>query len=185
MPIHVALLRGINVGGHARVAMADLRALCEDLGHREVRTYVQSGNVGFTSDETDTRALAEELAARLARDLDVSPAVVVRSAAGLAAVVAANPFPTAAADDPTTVHVAFLTGDPADPTAFDVDAAAFAPEELAVGDRVLYLHLPGGIGRSRLAAELARRRTGVDMTVRNWRTVDRLLAMASPDTPAT
>ena len=178
MPTHVALLRGINVGGHARVVMADLRRLCEHLGHREVRTYVQSGNVVFESGETDTDMLATELAGRLATELGFAPAVVVRTAGEIADVVAANPFPDAADVDPTTVHVAFLSAQPTDPGAYAVDATAHAPEQVVVGDRVLYLYLPDGIGRSRLAADLTRRRTGVEMTVRNWRTVGRLLAMA-------
>lgn len=176
---YIALLRGINVGGHNRVAMADLRALCTDLGHGDVRTYVQSGNVVFTSDRADPDGLGEELTDRIAAELGVSPTVVVRTADELAAVAADNPFADQAAADPTKVHAAFLSVAPPDPSHFAVEAADFAPEEVVAGDRVLYLHLPGGIGRSRLATELGRRAREVELTVRNWRTVDKLLDLAA------
>ena len=178
MTTYVALLRGINVGGRARLAMADLRGLLADLGHGDPRTYLQSGNAVFTSDRTDVEALADELATRIAADLGVSPAVLLRTAAELADVVAANPYPEAAAADPTTVHAAFLSSEPPDPSGFSFPAQDYAPEEAALGDRVLYLHLPGGLGRSRLAADLAKRPGGVDVTVRNWRTVTKVAELA-------
>lgn len=174
----IALLRGINVGGRNKVAMADLRAVCEALGHDDVRTYVQSGNVVFATDNDDLTAVGTQLRARLGSELDVTPTVMVRTADELAAVVADNPFAEHAEDDPTKVHAAFLSEEPADPELLEFDPDSYVPEAIAVGDRVRYLHLPGGIGRSKLADDLARRRTGVEVTVRNWRTVTRLLEMA-------
>ena len=79
MATHVALLRGINLGGKNKVAMADLRALVGELGHADVVTYIQSGNVLFTSDETDTEALATALEEAISASLGVKPAVVVLS----------------------------------------------------------------------------------------------------------
>lgn len=178
MTTYVALLRGINVGGRNRLAMGDLRALLTDLGHGEPRTYLQSGNAVFTSERTDADALARELEARLSADLGVSPAVIVRTGRELADVASANPYAEAAAD-PTRVHVAFLSAEPSDLEAFAFDPDEYAPEELSRGDRVLYLSLPGGLGRSRLAADLAKRRTDVDVTIRNWRTVAALADMVT------
>lgn len=174
---YVALLRGVNVGGRNTLAMADLRGVVTDAGHTDARTYVQSGNVVFRSSVHDAAAVAAGLEERLASHLGVPSTVVLRTADQLADVVAANPFRAEADTDPAKVHVAFLAQLPADPDAFAFDPELYAPERLAVGDVVLYLHLPGGIGRSRLATELTRRRTGVEMTLRNWRTVTRLLAM--------
>lgn len=173
MTTYVALLRGVNVGGHNRLAMADLRALLADLGHGDPRTYVQSGNAVFSSDRTDD--IGRELAQRLSADLDVTATVMIRTADELTAVAAANPYSEPADADPTKVHVAFLSAEPADPSVFDVEPDDYAPEELTAGDRVLYLHLPDGIGRSRLAEDVSRRTSGVAVTVRNWRTVARLL----------
>lgn len=175
---YIALLRGINVGGHNRLAMADLRGVLADLGHGDVRTYVQSGNAVFTSTRTDPEAIGAALRQRLGTDFDVSPTVMVRTAEDLAAIVQANPFAEQAQQEPTTVHVAFLSSQPTDATALGVDPDEYAPEQLALGDRVVYLHLPGGMGRSRLATDLGKRRSGVEMTVRNWRTVSKLLEMA-------
>lgn len=178
MVTFIALLRGINVGGRNKVAMADLRHLCEDLGHRDVRAYVQSGNVVFATDRLDAEAVGTELTHRMTADLGVAPAVVVRSVEELAAVVAANPFEEEAGTDPTKVHAAFLSAEPSEPEVFDFDPEVYAPERCAAGDRVRYLLLPDGIGRSRLATDLAKRPAGVQVTVRNWRTVTKLLAMA-------
>ena len=179
MVTYVALLRGINVGGRNKVAMAGLRALLTELGHVQPRTYLQSGNAVFASDRTDADALAAELQGRIAARLGVSPAVLLRTAQELAEVVAANPYAEAAAADPTKVFAAFLSAEPSDPEALAFDVEAYAPEQLAVGQRVRYLHLPAGLGRSRLAEDLARRRRDVDVTIRNWRTVTTLADMVA------
>ena len=105
MPTHVALLRGINVGGRNRVAMADLREVVTSLGHTEVTTYVQSGNVVFTSPDADPDALAAALEQRIGERLSVRPRLVVLSRAELAAVVAANPFPDET--NPKCLHALF------------------------------------------------------------------------------
>src|SRR5919108_5080455 len=105
MPTHVALLRGINVGGRNKVAMADLRAVVESLGHGNVATYIQSGNVVFTSDNTDSSAIAAEVERALEEVLGVRSSVVVLSRAELAKVIADNPFPDEA--DPKHLHAIF------------------------------------------------------------------------------
>lgn len=181
MGTYVALLRGINVGGRNKVRMAELRSLCEGLGHHHVRTYVQSGNVVFASDQRDPEAIATGLREGMRTGLGVDPTVTVRDANELAAIVAANPFAEAAEADPTKVHVAFLAAEPAEPAELEFDPDVYAPEAIAVGERVRYLHLPRGMGRSRLAEELSRRRVGTRITVRNWRTVTALLAMSEVD----
>src|SRR5689334_18419457 len=107
MPTHVALLRGINVGGQNRVPMPDLRKTVISLGHTDVATYIQSGNVLFTTEETDTAALAAALERAIAKDFDVSPPVVVLSRDELARVVADNPYPDEA--NQKLVHAIFLT----------------------------------------------------------------------------
>lgn len=177
----IALLRGVNVGGRRRVPMAPLRAALADAGFTAVRTYVQSGNV-VLDDRGDVAPA--DVARRIARVIDerfdVATAVEVRTREQLAAIVADNPFPEAVAT-PTALHVAFLSA-PVEPAALaDVDAAAYAPERFALRGRALYLHLPDGIGRSPLAQALSERRLGVRATVRNWRTVAALLALADAE----
>lgn len=177
MTTFVALLRGINVGGHNRVPMADLRRLLSDLGHEDVRTYVQSGNAVFTSDRDDPDVVGHELRTALADELDVSPTVMVLPVEEFRAIADANPYPDEAATDPKKVHVAFLSAVPSDPGVFAFDPDEYAPEESTLLGRALYLHLPDGMGRSPLATDLGRRRSDVEVTVRNWRTVTKLLEM--------
>jgi len=169
----VALLRGINVGGHKRVAMADLRQLLTGLGFDDVRTYVQSGNAVFTSDTNDPPMLATAIAAELARSLGFDVPVIVRSRTALTKVVQDNPFP-AAANDPTKLHVTFLA-DPLPPAALrDLDPGLYEPEEFATRKREIYLSLPNGLGVSKLAVAVEKR-LEVPGTTRNWRTVTALL----------
>jgi uncharacterized protein (DUF1697 family) len=173
----VALLRGINVGGKNKLAMADLRACVTGLGWTDVATYVQSGNVVFdtaASGETDPGSTLRG-AIKATYGLDI--AVVTRSAAEWRAIVDANPFGDPAADDGTKVHVAF-TADPIGDLGCAIDVAAFAPEQMQVAEREVYLWLPGGIGRSPLATALTRA-GGPPSTVRNWNTVTAIMRMVA------
>jgi uncharacterized protein (DUF1697 family) len=184
MPTHVALLRGVNVGGRNKLAMADLRKLVESLGHGDVATYIQSGNVVFTSKDSDTAAIAARLERALEETLGVRSSVVVLSRAELAEVVADNPFPDEA--NPKNLH-AVLRGEEVG----DEEAAAVAEAErrarekgsrdqAKVVGRTVYLRTPDGFGRSELAAQLARAKPGPGDrggTARNWATVTKLLAM--------
>jgi uncharacterized protein (DUF1697 family) len=181
MPRYVALLRGINLGGRNRVAMADLRQLTEALGHTEVVTYINSGNVVFTSPDTDCGALADAIEQAIARSLAVRPAVVVLSRADLAQVIADNPFPDEA--NPRCLHAVFRRLDLAPDAIAAVEEAqqrarakGSRDEAVPVG-RALFLHTPDGLGRSELAAQLSRSGVQADGTARNWATVTRLAAM--------
>lgn len=180
MNTYVALLRGINVGGHKQVAMADLRALAARLGYARVATWIQSGNLVFASADP-AEAIAPALSAGIAADLGVPDVAVVTRAAGeLAAVLDANPFPEARAD-PKTLVVYFLDRPPSpDAAAALVEAAhSCAPERLAVVGREVYAHLPDGQGRASLPALVGRYLKGHVVTARNWRTVEKLRAMAA------
>jgi uncharacterized protein (DUF1697 family) len=178
---HIALLRGINVGGRNKVAMADLRRVVSDIGHTEVATYIQSGNVAFAAADSaiESRQLAGDLERAIAGELAVRPAVVVASRAELEQVVAANPFGDE--PNPKAVHAVFL---PEVPGPEEVAAVALAVErarakrsrdEAVVTGKALYLWTPDGFGRSELAVELNRggaRRTPAPLgTARNWATV--------------
>ena len=170
----VALLRGINVGGRGKLPMSDLRAIATGLGYQDVATYIQSGNLVLSTGDGAAK-VATDLAAVIASASDVSPAVVVRTRAQLAEVVATNPF-LARGEDPDHVHVVFTDG-PAKAALADLALDRYEPEQaIAVGSE-LHLFLPGGVGRSRLAADLGRRKGAVG-TQRGWRTVTKLLELA-------
>jgi uncharacterized protein (DUF1697 family) len=176
MPAYVALLRGINVGGNRMIKMADLRDVFAAAGAQDVATYIQSGNVVFTHPARSERTLAAELEKRIAAAAGFPVPVVLRTAGQLARVIEDSPFRGADADH---LHVAFLAAPAANAPAFD--ARAFAPERYAAVGRELYLYLPEGMGRSKLAAAvLARPKAiGAAATARNWRTVLQLNELAS------
>jgi uncharacterized protein (DUF1697 family) len=185
VPTHLALLRGINLGGHNKIAMADLRKVATALGHTDVTTYIQSGNVVFTTKDTDTAALAAAFERAIAEGLGIRPRVVVLSRDELAQVVADNPYPDE--PNPKNVHAIFLSEDPS-PDLMDTVAAASrqvaqkgSRDSAQVAGRTVYLHTPDGYGRSELAALLARagggKSAGIAGTARNWATVTKLLAL--------
>lgn len=186
MRTHVVLLRGINVGGHGRLPMADLRAAVEGVGHTDVATYIQSGNVVLTTSLTDTEAITQDIENALGGAAPhLRTAAVVLSRADLAHVVTDNPFPEER--DPKHLHVTFRRGAMTAETiaafaaAQDRAHARGSRDEAAVVGRHLYLRTPDGLGRSELAAQLARPATRAAdtavTTTRNWATVTRLLAM--------
>ena len=180
MTTYAALLRGINVGGSKKVPMAELRALMEGLGHDGVRTHLQSGQAVFTAGHGDEESLAAELAQAIQKHFGFAVDVIVRDHAYLRAVAEACPFP-AAELEARQLHVTYYSA-PVDEARFaDIDRAAFLPEEFRLGDRALYLYAPDGLGRSKLAEQLSRRRLnkGVIATSRNWNTVVKLVEMTA------
>jgi uncharacterized protein (DUF1697 family) len=172
--VYVALLRGINVGGKAKVAMAALRETCAAVGCEDVVTYIQSGNVVLESKLTADK-LRTALEEAIAKDFGFSPAVMIRTAKEWAAVVDHNPYPDA---DDKTVHVGFLHAAPDAATKKCLAAIDCAPEELTVVGREIYLHLPNGMGRAALPVQMERCLRPTAVTVRNWRTVTKLVELS-------
>ncbi|MFJ6790664.1 DUF1697 domain-containing protein [Streptomyces angustmyceticus] len=178
MSRQIALLRGINVGGHNSFPKAKQLELAESLGYRDVSVLLQTGNIVFADPGTAPSDTARVIHERIADELGLTVPVVVRTRDELAAAVAANPFPLAA-PEPKSLHVTFLSAEPADTSRLDaLDAATFAPDQYRLIGRELYLWCPGGIGRSKLADAVGRARLGVTATARNWNTVTKLLALA-------
>ena len=172
----VALLRGINVGRAKRVAMAELRALVEDLGYGEVRTLLNSGNLVFSTPRASAGDAAARIEAAIAKRLGVSSRVTVLSAAELAAAVEANPL-LDIADNPSRLFVAFLA-DPKDRRLEGLMKKDWAPEALALGPRVAYVWCPAGQLESPLFEQI-NRALGDGVTTRNWTTVMKLQALAA------
>ncbi|GGU64230.1 hypothetical protein GCM10010498_21960 [Streptomyces cavourensis] len=175
---YAALLRGINVSGHKRVPMPELRAVLGELGHTDIATHLQSGNAVFRSGSEDEDALAAALEQAVHQRFGFPVGCVVRSGAYLAAVAEACPYPAAELEG-RQLHVTYFDR-PVDADRFAaLDAGTFLPEAFALGDRCLYLYAPDGIGRSKLAEVLARPRQtqGLTATTRNWNTVAKLVEM--------
>lgn len=172
MTRYVALLRGVNVGGRNKVSMAALRDVVESLGHTEVATFIQSGNVVFTAAKRVQPSAIED-AIRRAFGIDVD--VILRTDRELGRSIEANPFGDR---DLSKVHVGFMAAKPAASVVAELDVARFAPDEFVQRNRELYLHLPNGMGRSKLAPYLDRQ-LKVPTTVRTWKTVTKLYELAS------
>jgi uncharacterized protein (DUF1697 family) len=182
MASHVALLRGINLAGRNKVPMADLREVVASLGHTGVTTYIQSGNVLFSTEDADTAKLASELESAIADRFGISSAVVVLTRDELAEVLKGNPY--ADEPEPRFVHVVFLSAEPPQDLLDRIAAAQSAaqakgsPDSVTVAGRALFLHTPGGYGTSELGKLLASVKSkGVTITARNWATACKLLAL--------
>ncbi|MEU3600319.1 DUF1697 domain-containing protein [Streptomyces sp. NPDC006798] len=175
---YAALLRGINVGGHRRVPMAELREVLEGLGHGGVATYLQSGNAVFTSPRGDEDALARELERAIEERFGFAVDTLVRDAAYLRAVADGCPFPAAELEG-RRLHVTFFSQQVTAERFAAVDRRAHSPEDFRLGDRALYLYAPDGLGRSKLADALARPTLtrGLVATTRNWNTVRKLVEL--------
>jgi len=172
------MLRGVNVGGHNQIKMEDLRALCESLGLRDARTYIPSGNVVFRAKERDLAHLAERIGGAIQQRCGFLPGVVTRSASGLRAAMARNPFPTQAAQDPGRLLAIFLSAAP-DPEALAKTLKInVGPEEIRFDHQELYIYYPKGQGQSKLTLPLVEKTLGTSGTGRNWNTVTKLLEMA-------
>ena len=190
----VSLLRGINVGGRNKVPMAELREVVAALGHDGVTTYIQSGNVLFTTADTDTAKLAAALESAIEGRFGLWSSVVVLSRDELAGVLAANPYPDE--PNPRMVHVVFLNGSPPQDLLERISAAESAVAAKGSRDTVqlagpaagqppaLFLHTPDGFGTSELAQNVfkilappKKSQPGLAATARNWATATKLLSM--------
>lgn len=175
--VYVALLRGINVGGKHKLPMADLAALCVAAGCSRVVTHIQSGNVAFAASPAVAAALPVALQAAIQARFGFAVPVVVRSATELAAVVQANPFVQPGADD-QPLHVAFLARQPEPARVAALDPQRSPGDAFAVRGADVYLHLPNGVAGTRLSNAWLDAKLATTSTVRNWRTVRDLLALA-------
>jgi uncharacterized protein (DUF1697 family) len=178
VPRYAALLRSVNVAGHGRIAMQELRASFESLGYGDVTTYIQTGNVLFTTGSKSEAKIAAAIEERLAEDFGDSPAVILRSVPELLRVGAASPYARAGAD-PARHHVTFLAATPAKKTLAALDLPPSRHDELVVDGREVYVHTPDGYTETKYTGSFLERRLGMLSTTRNWNTVTKLCELAS------
>ncbi len=171
---YVALLRGINVGGHKKLPMADLRAMASGLGYDDVATYIQSGNLFLDSDDS-AEAIEHKVHDAIAERFGYDVSIIVRSAADVDATIAASPY-AAIADDEKHLHIGFLSARPKPEQIALLEPKCKPGEEFTVIDRSIHLLLPHGTAVSKLMTFDFARHLGVAVTVRNWRTVQALVS---------
>jgi uncharacterized protein (DUF1697 family) len=177
MPTHIALLRGVNVGGNL-LKMERLRELCAELGFQNARTYVQSGNVVFENAAPASQC-RQRLERKLAGETRLPASVVLRTIAELRQILDRNPFLKVSSIDLSKLHVTFLAGAATKSAIQQLGKVNAAGDDFrAIGSEV-YLHCPNGYGRTRLSNTVIEKALGVRATTRNWNTVNKLYELAT------
>ncbi len=174
--IHVALLRGINVGGKNKLPMKDLAAIFAAHGASDVRTYIQSGNVVFRASKSVAAKLPRLAGEAIEARFGHRPPIVLRTREELLAVLSANPFLARGADE-KALHVGFLEAKPTEARIAALDPDRSPGDAFAVIGREIYLHLPNGGARSKLTNAYFDSKLATISTMRNWRTVNELAAL--------
>ena len=175
MTTFIALLRGINVGGNKKIAMADLRALSERLGFQNVQTILQSGNLVFRSTKRSAADVEKQLQAALREHLAFDCEVIVRTAQEWDAIIAGNPFVKEAKDDPGHMLLMCLRDAPSKDAVNALRIGIVGRERVEVRGRDAYFVYPDGVGTSKLTNAVIEKRLGTRGTARNWNTVRKLL----------
>lgn len=170
------MLRGINVGGRSKIAMAELRSLLADAGLGDARTHLQSGNVIVTPPSDEMAGLSAAMEKAIEGRTGLGVRVIVRTRCELAGIVAGNPFLEPGLKR-LTLHAVFLESMPEPEKVAELDPDRSPPDRFAVKGREIYVHYPKGSGRSKLGLDYFEKRLGVAGTARNWNTVTALLSM--------
>jgi uncharacterized protein (DUF1697 family) len=178
MSVLIAMLRGINVGGHHKIKMTELKTLCESLGFAKVQTYIQTGNVVFETKEHGDEKLAKKIGGAIEKKFGFCPEVIVRTAEEMRAIVKKNPF-AKEKFDPAKLAVFFLASDPGKAARDAVSRIEANPEVIKPVGSEIYIYFPDGQGRSKLKFNIVEKAINkIAWTARNWNTVEKLLEMA-------
>ena len=172
----IALFRAINVVGNNLLPMASLVRHLEALNLKNIKTYIQSGNVVFDTKSSNLTSLAKSIVARIEEEHGFAPKLLLLCPDALQKAIHDNPFPHAASE-PKSLHFFFLEKPSTNPNTKALETANAETESYVLTDCVFYLHAPDGIGRSKLAST-AEKHLGVTATARNLRTVEKLIALA-------
>lgn len=176
--IYIALLRGINVSGQKKIKMADLRTYLGDAGLQDVKTYIQSGNIVFKSENADKTELAQKISDEIKEAYGFHVPVLVLTADYLQSVIEQNTY-FKAGKDISKLYVIFLSEHPSQEKIATLEAVDYSPEEFTLHDTHLDFYFPNGYGRSKLNNNFFERKLKVSATTRNWKTINKLLDMAT------
>ena len=180
MTTFVALFRGINVGGHHKIRMDELRDVHEALGFKDVIPYIQSGNVVFTSDDADVARLRGHIEHGFEKSFGFHVEVFVRSLAELREIIEKNPFQNQPNRESNRVVVLFLAARPGAAAQDDLLKAYAGPEEFFITGQEMYIYYTNGMGRSKLSLSLIEKKLKTVGTARNWNTILQLQKLLQP-----
>ena len=171
MTAFVSLFRGINVGGHHKIRMAELKDMHESLDFRDVLPYIQSGNVVFTSDDADAARLQRQIEESFEKRFGFHAEVLVRTSDELREIIDKNPFQGQQSKESKWIAVMFLATCPDDTAQEDLLKTYVGPEEFFFIGKELYLYYPNGMGRSKLSNSYIEKKLKTVGTARNWNTI--------------
>jgi len=174
MNTYACLLRGINVSGQKKIRMQELREICESIGLDNVSSYLQSGNLVFDSSDAEAQSVASSIELGIREHFGFNVPTIIRSKEEFAEVVAINPMVGKDGIDESKLAVVFLSKRPSPADLGRTEAEHSGQDRFAIAGRHIYLHCPGGFGRTKLSNHLFESRLGVTATTRNWRTVNAL-----------
>ena len=178
MTTYISILRGINVSGHKKILMTDLRALYEKLGFKNVRSYIQSGNVIFdyAGDESNL-AIAEMIEHSIEKEYKFQVPVLVKHPADLIRTIEKNPFAEELGEDLSRVAVTFLESQPSSENLIKLEGVDYPPDRFIIDGLNIYIHCPESYGNSKLSNNFFETKLKVRATSRNWKTINKLVEM--------
>ena len=178
MNTYITILRGINVSGHKLIKMDALRTLFEEMGFKNIRTYIQSGNVVFQSKKAKLQDLEKKIARGILETFGFEVPVLVKEADELIAVLKNNVFINKRKEDITKLHVTFLSAEPEQAAIAKIKEGNYAADEFIVQGKHVYLFCPDGYGNTKLSNTFFENKLKVTATTRNWKTLCELVDMA-------
>ena len=174
MPVYISIIRGINVSGQKMIRMDALKELYASLKFSDIRTYIQSGNVIFSSNAMARAELEKRIGKKIAETFGFDVPVMVLGTADIRTVLENNPFVTRRKEDPSLLHVTFLAHEPSEANIEAVLQAQSGDDECVVSGRTVYLYCPNGYGRTKLNNTFFEKKFQTIATTRNWKTVNEL-----------
>lgn len=178
MQTYISMLRGINVSGRNMIKMDALRNMYESLNFKNVKTYIQSGNVVFKTKTTKPQDLENKIAKQIKKEFGFDIPVMVKETAELTTVFNQNPFLLKQKKDITKLHVTFLSDEPQKASIDMIKEGQYAEDEFKINDKVVYLFCPNGYGNTKLTNTFFENKLKVIATTRNWKTITELVNIA-------
>lgn len=180
MQTFISILRGINVSGQKKILMADLKVLYEDLKFKDVKTYIQSGNVIFKcSQKLSDEKLSNKIEEAIFKKYDFHVPVIIRSENEMKQIISANPFLKEKNIDEKKLHITFLSAIPSEENAMSIQSMDFSPDRFIMRNKEIYLSIPASYGETKISNAFFEKKLKVKATTRNWNTVNKLSAMAA------
>jgi uncharacterized protein (DUF1697 family) len=179
MTTYIALLRGINVSGHRMINMEELKKVLASLNFKNLRTYIQSGNIIFETEKTDPLFLEKQIGEKILNHFGFLVPVIIRSREEMEKIFMNNPFILKRNEPAGKLHVTFLPVKPDLDLLKKLEEYRFLPDEFVISGKEVYLFCPGGYGRTKLSNQFFESKLKITVTTRNWKTVETLLNMSA------